>query len=63
MFLNIPLVCLNSADSFRISRSWEMYSSRGSLELGKFSSSLIEEEDEEVGGEDVSLGLGKFSYH
>ena len=63
MFLNIPFVCLNSADSFGISGSCEMYSSGGSLELGKCSSSLIEEEDEEVGGEDFSLGLGKFSYH
>ena len=40
-----------------------MYSSGGSLELGKCSSSLIEEEDEEVGGEDVSLELDRFSYH
>ena len=40
-----------------------MYSSGGSLEFGKCSSSLIEEEDEEVGGEDVSLEQDRFSYH
>jgi hypothetical protein len=50
MFLNIPFVYLNSSDSFGISGSWEGYSKGGSLELGKLSSSLIEEDDEEVGG-------------
>ena len=50
MFLNIPFVCLNSSDSFGISESWERYSRGGSLEFGKLSSSLIEEEDDEVGG-------------
>jgi hypothetical protein len=50
MFLNIPFVCLNSSDSFGISGSWERYSIGVSLELGKLSSSFIEEDDEEVGG-------------
>ena len=50
MFLNIPFVCLNSSEALGISGSCERYSKGGSLELGKPSSSLIEDEDEEVGG-------------
>ena len=46
----MPLACLYSSDSFGITGSCERYSRGGSLELGKLSSSLMDDDDDEVGG-------------